>query len=72
MNPSLEELEEEGTKRSVDVRGLLLSLKNALFIVTVFITYLLFDEIKILPNQLKYKTPLEFIEVVFLLTLFVD
>ncbi|CAF4089460.1 unnamed protein product [Adineta steineri] len=50
---SLEELEEEGTDRSIDARGLLFALKEPLFIVTIFIIHNLFGKIKILSDQLK-------------------
>jgi hypothetical protein len=52
---SLEELEEEGTDRSIDARGLLLALKEPLFIVTIFIIHHLFGKIKVLSDQLKCK-----------------
>ena len=52
---SLEELEDEGTERSTDARGLLLALKEPLFVVTIFILDCLFGKIKILSDQLKCK-----------------
>ncbi|CAF3797754.1 unnamed protein product, partial [Rotaria magnacalcarata] len=50
---SLEELEDEGTKRSTDARGPLLALTEPLFVVTIFILDCLLDKIKILSDQLN-------------------
>ncbi|CAF3984908.1 unnamed protein product [Rotaria magnacalcarata] len=52
---SSEELENEGTERSTDARGLLLALKESPFIVTIFILHRLLGKIKILSDELKYK-----------------
>ncbi|CAF3976119.1 unnamed protein product [Rotaria sp. Silwood2] len=53
---SLDELENESTERSIDARGLLLSLKESLFIVTIFILHCILGKIKILSDQLKSKS----------------
>lgn len=55
LNQSLEELADEDTERSVDARGLLLALKEPLFLVTIFILHRLLGKIKILSDQLKCK-----------------
>ncbi len=62
---SLEELEDEGTERSTDARGLLLALKEPLFIVTIFILDLLLGKIKILSDQLKCKIFPLFLRYIF-------
>ncbi|CAF1565842.1 unnamed protein product [Rotaria magnacalcarata] len=56
LNQSLEELVDEGTERSIDARGLLLALKEPLFVVTIFILHRLLGKIKILSDQLKSKS----------------
>lgn len=56
LNQSLEELADEDTERSIDARGLLLALKEPLFLVTIFTLHLLLGKIKILSDQLKCKT----------------
>ena len=53
---TLKELIDESTERSIDARGLLLSLREPLFIVTIFILHRLLGKIKILSDQLKCKT----------------
>ncbi|CAF1035837.1 unnamed protein product [Adineta ricciae] len=55
LKQSLEELENEGSDRSIDARGLLLGIREPLFIVTLFIIQQLFGKIKILSDQLKCK-----------------
>ena len=55
---NLDELENEGTERSIDARGLILSLKESLFIVTIFILHCVLSKIKILCDQLKCKISL--------------
>ncbi|CAF3185474.1 unnamed protein product, partial [Rotaria sp. Silwood2] len=56
---NLKESEDEGTERSIDARGLLLALKEPLFVATIFILDYLLGKIKILSDQLKSK-PLDF------------
>ncbi|CAF5224953.1 unnamed protein product, partial [Rotaria magnacalcarata] len=56
LNQSLEELVDEGTERSIDARGLLLALKEPLFVVTIFILHRLLGKIEILSDQLKSKS----------------
>ncbi|CAF4122768.1 unnamed protein product, partial [Rotaria magnacalcarata] len=56
LNQSLEELVDEGTERLIDTRGLLLALKEPLFVVTIFILHGLLGKIKILSDQLKSKS----------------
>ncbi|CAF3472113.1 unnamed protein product [Rotaria socialis] len=56
LNQSLEELVDKGTERSIDARGLLLALKEPLFVVTIFILHRLLGKIKILSDQLKSKS----------------
>ncbi|CAF4660031.1 unnamed protein product [Rotaria socialis] len=52
----IEELVDKGTERSIDARGLLLALKEPLFVVTIFILHRLLGKIKILSDQLKSKS----------------
>ncbi|CAF4554902.1 unnamed protein product [Rotaria sp. Silwood2] len=53
---SLQELEDEGNERSVDARGLLLSVKAPIFVVSLFIVHKIFGIIKVLSDQLKAKS----------------
>ena len=55
LNESFEELIDEGSERSVDARGLLLAIKQPIFVVTMFILDRLCGKIKILSDQLKCK-----------------
>jgi hypothetical protein len=48
-----QELEIEGTDRSVDARGLLLAIKEPMFIVALFILHRVLGIIKVLSDQLK-------------------
>lgn len=52
---ALQELINDGGSRAVDATGLLVVLKDSMFIITIFILHRLLGPIKILSDQLKGK-----------------
>ena len=52
---ALIDLVEQGGHRAVEARGLLLSIQEPLFLVSMFIRHMLLGPVKILSDQLKCK-----------------
>ncbi|CAF3818324.1 unnamed protein product [Adineta steineri] len=53
---TLQELEEEGSERSIDARGLILAIKVPIFFVSLIVVHKVFGIIKVLSDQLKAKS----------------
>ncbi|CAF0733420.1 unnamed protein product [Adineta steineri] len=53
---TLQELEEEGSERSIDARGLILAIKVPIFVVSLIVVHKVFGIIKVLSDQLKAKS----------------